>query len=83
MYFAGMTIQITIRNVPAEVRDELAVRAARRGQSMQEFLRGELERLVARPPVDELLARIKARKTMSGTRVGADEILSARDADRK
>jgi plasmid stability protein len=78
-----MTIQITIRNVPAEVRDELAVRAARRGQSMQEFLRGELERLAAPPPVDELLARLKARKGMSGTRVGADEILSARDADRK
>jgi plasmid stability protein len=83
MYFACMTIQITIRNVPAEVRDELAVRAARRGQSMQEFLRGELERLATRPPVDELLAGMKARKAMSGTRVGADEILKARDADRK
>lgn len=83
MYFAGMTIQITIRNVPAEVRDELAVRAARRGQSMQEFLRGELERLATRPPVDELLARMKERKAMSGTRVGTGEILKARDADRK
>lgn len=83
MYFAGMSIQITIRNVPAEVRDELAVRAARRGQSMQEYLRGELERLVARPPVDELLARMKTRKKMSGARVGANEIISARDADRK
>lgn len=83
MYFAGMTIQITIRNVPTEVRDELAVRAARRGQSMQEFLRGEIERLATLPPVDELLARMKARKAMSGTRVNADEIINARDADRK
>lgn len=78
-----MTIQITIRNVPAEVRDELAVRAARRGQSMQEFLRVEIERLAARPPVDELLAKMRERKAMSGTRVGADEILGARDADRR
>lgn len=78
-----MTIQITIRNVPAAVRDELAVRAARRGQSMQEFLRGELERLASCPPVDELLARMKTRKAMSGARVSAGEILSARDADRK
>lgn len=78
-----MTIQITIRNVPAEVRDELAARAARRGQSMQEFLRVEIERLAARPPVDELLAKMRERKAMSGTRVGADEILGARDADRR
>ena len=78
-----MTVQITIRDVPGAVRDELAARAAKRGQSMQEFLRGELERLAARPPVEELVAAMRSRKALSGTRIDAGEILGARDADRK
>jgi hypothetical protein len=44
-----MTVQITIRNLSADVRNELAARAARRGLSMQESLRQELERLANRP----------------------------------
>ena len=47
-----MGIQITIRDVPEKVRDELAARAALQGKSMQEYLRAELERLAARPSVD-------------------------------
>jgi plasmid stability protein len=42
-----MAVQITIRDVPEQVRDELAARAALKGQSMQEFLRAELARLAA------------------------------------
>jgi antitoxin FitA len=78
-----MSVQITIRDVPGEVRDELASRAARRGQSMQEFLRGELERLASRPPIEDLLASARSRKTLAGTRVSAKAILNARDADRR
>ena len=43
-----MTV-ITVRDVPDEVRDELAARAARGGMSMQEFLRAHLIDLTARP----------------------------------
>jgi len=82
-YPAGMSVQITIRNVPDEIRRELLARAAQRGQSMQEFLRLELERLASRPAVEEVLARMRERKALSGSRVGIDEILAARDADRK
>jgi len=57
-----MGVQITIRDVPETVRDELAARAARAGQSMQEFLRGELERLAARPSVEGWLAQVCERK---------------------
>jgi antitoxin FitA len=78
-----MTIQITVRNVPEKVRDELAARAARRGQSMQEFLRAELERLAARPSVDEVLGRIRERKALARTKLDPDEIIAARDADRR
>ncbi len=78
-----MGVQITIRDVPEEVKDELAARAAHQGKSMQEFLRTELERLVARPPIEELLERIRARKVAAKTRVTPREILAHRNADRR
>ena len=56
---AGMSVQITIRDVPDAVKDELAARAALQGKSMQEYLRAELERLAARPPVEKVLERIR------------------------
>lgn len=77
-----MPVQITIRNVPEEVRDELAVRAARQRQSMQEFLRAELERIASRPSLDAWLQGVRERKTVAEIRVEADRILRARDADR-
>jgi plasmid stability protein len=83
MQTACMSVQITIRNVPEPVRDELAARAALEGRSMQEFLRGELERLAARPSLDRVLERIRARKAAAGTTVSVAEILAARDSDRR
>ena len=56
-----MSISITIRRVPDEVRDELAARAARSGRSLQEYLLRELMDMVARPSVDEWFARVRAR----------------------
>ena len=77
-----MPVQITIRGVPDEVRDELASRAASKGQSMQQYLRGELERIVSKPDVEAWLADARALRA-SGPKVTADEILQHRDADRK
>ncbi len=78
-----MSIQITIRDVPEKVRDELASRAARQGKSMQEFLRGELERLAARPTIEDWLEQVQRRKAASNNRVTSAQILKHRDADRK
>lgn len=78
-----MAVQITIRDVPETVRDELAARAALQGQSMQSFLRGELGRMASRPTSSALMQEIRRRKTAMGTRVPAASILHARDADRK
>jgi plasmid stability protein len=77
-----MAIQITIRDVPEKVRDELAARAALQGKSMQEYLRAELERLAARPSVDAWLEQVRKRKRASQTRVSAGQILKERDSDR-
>ncbi|HEV7672708.1 MAG TPA: hypothetical protein VGS22_29665 [Thermoanaerobaculia bacterium] len=78
-----MGAQITIRDVPGAVKDELAARAALAGKSLQEFLRSELVRLASRPPVEQLLAQIRDRKTKKQTRIPAREILAHRNADRR
>lgn len=82
-HYASMAIQITIRDVPERVRDELAARAALQGKSMQEFLRAELERLAARPSVDVWLQQVRKRKRTTQTRVSVRQILEDRDADRR
>ena len=78
-----MSVQITIRDVPEKVRDELAARAALQGKSMQEFLRAELGRLAARPSLDVWLQQVRKRKRATQTRLSARQILENRDADRR
>ena len=75
-------VQITIRDVSENVRNELAARAAMRHQSMQEYLRQELERIVARPTVESWLRAVEERKAAIGKTIPASEILKARAADR-
>ncbi len=77
-----MAVPVTIRNVPEETRDVLAARAARAGQSLQEYVRGQLTALARRPDPDELWDRVAERARATGTRLPADAILEARDADR-
>jgi len=78
-----MPVQLTIRDVPEKVRDELAARAALKGKSMQEYLRAELERLAARPSVDAWLEQVRKRKRASQTRVSAGQILKERNDERR
>ncbi|MGN6128118.1 MAG: FitA-like ribbon-helix-helix domain-containing protein [Humibacter sp.] len=54
-----MPVTITIRSVPDAVRDTLAARAKRRGQSMQEYLVGALRDLADKPTVDEWMAEVR------------------------
>ena len=83
MHNASMPIQITVRNVSEEVRDRLAARAAMARQSMQEYLRSELERIASRPTVDAWLAEVRRRKRAAGTRLDAAEIVEHVHADRR
>lgn len=75
-----MPVQITIRGVPDEVRDELAARAARQGQSMQRYLRGELERIASKPDTEAWLADARALRA-AGPTVTTEQILRHRHAD--
>ena len=70
-----MPVQITIRGIPEEVRDELAARAVFQRQSMQKFLRYELERIASRPSVGAWLQGVHNRKEAAETRVQPSSIL--------
>jgi len=73
---------IQIRNVPDALHRELKVRAARAGQSLSEFLLGELRRVAGKPTLDELWERVQAHGTTPDLLPPAAEILrDARDAD--
>jgi plasmid stability protein len=76
-----MPVAVTVRNVPDQVRNELASRAAAKGWSLQEFLLSELIRLSERPNNAELIAR--ARERLAGGGPTLEQILTARDEDRR
>lgn len=76
-------VAITIRDVPDAVRDELAARAARSGQSLQEYLRTLLVTAADRPTASDVIARARDRVGATGARLDAATILAAKDADRR
>lgn len=78
-----MGVAVTVRDVPPEVRDELAARAARAGQSLQEYLRAFLIDAAAKPTAGDVIARARARVSTTGAQIDAEAILAARDADRR
>lgn len=83
MHYACMPKSITIRDVPDETGRELATRAAATGRSLQEYLRAQLIELARRPDPEALVARLRHRKEMTGSRLPADTILGHLDADRR
>jgi plasmid stability protein len=70
---------LLIRDVPEDVHAALQRRAELRGQSLQQFLSGELKRLAERPSVDEVLDRIERhRGGRVGLRQAAEDIAAER-----
>lgn len=58
---------VLVRDVPGDVHAALQRRAEQCGQSLQQYLAGELRRLAERPTRQEVLDRIGRRR---GGRVG-------------
>ena len=77
-----MSTSITVRDVPDEVRDEPASRAALTGRSLQEYLRAKLMELARQPDAEALMARIQARTAASASSLPRERILAYRDEDR-
>ena len=70
---------VLVRDVPDDVHAALQRRAEARGQSLQQYLAGELDRLAARPSVEEVLDRIGRRR---GGRVGLERAADDLAAER-
>jgi antitoxin FitA len=68
---------ILIRDVPDDVRVELAARAARAGQSMQEYLKAALIEMTAKPSIEEWLERVRDYQSRPGFKGATSEQIVA------
>lgn len=75
-----MSRMIQIRNVPEDLHREAKARAAKAGMSLSEFLLREVERALAYPPVEDLLARVESRRRPSLSETPAEAVRAERDA---
>jgi antitoxin FitA len=71
---------ILVREVPEDVHATLQRRAEERGQSLQQYLVTQLQRLADRPSLEETLRRIESR---SGGRVGLGQAVADLSEDRR
>jgi antitoxin FitA len=58
---------VLVRDIPDDIHAKLQRRAEQRGQSLQQYLAGELTRLAEKPTLTDVLDRIDKRR---GGRVG-------------
>jgi len=75
-----MTKMIQIRNVPDDVHREITARADKAGMTLSDFLKQELDRIVATPPIEELMDRIRSRQRPDISESIADLIRADRDS---
>ena len=72
-----MPVSVTIRDVPDEIRAELAARAARAGQSLQEYLLGRLTAEARSSTPEEVLDRLERTADVSLGPAEAAELVRA------
>jgi hypothetical protein len=70
---------IQVRDVPEEVHETLVRRAQRAGQSLQQYLAGQLADIAAAPTLDDVLDRVESR---SKGRLTPKDALDSIDAER-
>ena len=73
---------VQVRDVPEATLRALKTRAAERGLTLSAYLRGELDRLAARPTNAEVVERLARRRRRGGPTVADTlaEIRRTRDA---
>ena len=69
---------IQIRDVPPNLHAELKRRAAAAGVSLQEYLLGEIEEIVATPTIDEVIERARSRGLYQFEESSADALAAIR-----
>ncbi|MFP5256094.1 MAG: FitA-like ribbon-helix-helix domain-containing protein [Acidimicrobiia bacterium] len=73
---------IQVRDVPDEVHKTLVRRAERAGQSLQQYLAGQLANIAATPTLDDVLNRVEDRSKGRLTRKEAIKSIAAERARR-
>jgi hypothetical protein len=71
---------VLVRDLPDEIHAGLQRRAEAAGQSLQQFLAGELTRLATTPTMSDVLERISRRR---GGSVGFDTAVRDLDDERR
>jgi plasmid stability protein len=76
-----MSKMIQIRDVPEELHRTLKARAATRGMSLSDYLKGVLTREASRLTPEEMRRRLEALPTIETSISSAEIIRRHRDAD--
>jgi hypothetical protein len=74
-----MSRMVQVKGVPEQVHRTLKARAALRGQTLSDYLRGEMARLAARPSPDELEALLDREAPSELGRSSVAEVRRARE----
>ena len=77
--YPDLVPSVQIKDVPADVHAELRRRAARAGQSLQEYLLGRLTEEARTPSLNDVLDRVERR---SGGRFSVQDAVAAVREDR-
>lgn len=77
-YPAGMGKMLQVRNLPPRVHSELQRRANKAGRTLTDYVQEILEREVARPPREEVFARVRRRQRVALSRRASEYVSEAR-----
>ncbi len=70
---------VQIKGVPEEVHRSLKARASLRGQTLSDYLRGEMQRLAARPSPEELITMLERTAPAELGESSASEVRGSRE----
>jgi plasmid stability protein len=72
---------IQIRNVPTELHRHLKARAAQAGMSLSDYLLSEIRQTENQPTMEEMLARLETRSSVSPSISPVDILREERDRE--
>ena len=72
---------IQIRNVPTELHRHLKARAAQAGMSLSDYLLSEIRQTENQPTMEEMLARLEKRSSVSPSISPVDILRETRDRE--
>ena len=75
-----MSVMIQIRNVPDDIHRRLKAKAALEGMSLSDFLLREVRKVAEYPSIEELRARLAARRPVKLSISAADAVRAERDS---